>query len=72
MAVQKILDYYGLQKEEAIAFGDGSNDIDMLMTVGTGIAMGNALDIVKDVADDVCKSVEEDGVYYYCKEHGLL
>ena len=67
-AVNAVLKYYGFSKEEAIAFGDGQNDIEMLEAVGTGVAMGNAKYEVKERADVVCKSVEEDGVYYYCLE----
>ena len=44
----------------------------MLEAVGTGVAMGNAGDEVKERADDICRSVEEDGVYYYCLEHHLI
>ena len=44
----------------------------MLQAAGTGVAMGNAADNVKAVADEVCKSVDEDGVYYYLKEKGLI
>ena len=58
--------------EEALAFGDGGNDIEMLQTVGTGVAMGNALDHVKAIADDVCGHVAEDGIYHYCLEKGLI
>lgn len=61
-----------LLKDEAIAFGDGHNDIEMLEAVGMGIAMGNAKDEVKDKADFVCKSVEEDGIYHYCIENKLI
>lgn len=71
-AIEKVLAYYGLKKEEAIAFGDGRNDIEMLAAVGKGIAMGNAIDEVKKQADEVCKAVEDDGVYYYCLENKLI
>jgi len=37
-----------------------------------GIAMGNAGDEVKAVADATCKNVEDDGIYYYCVENGLI
>lgn len=36
------------------------------------IAMGNAGDEVKAVADATCKNVEDDGIYYYCVENGLI
>lgn len=72
VGVRKILDYYHLDKENAIAFGDGTNDIEMLEAVGTGVAMGNATDDVKAVADAICGHVAEDGIYHYCKEQGLI
>ncbi len=72
IAVEKILRFYGFSKDEAIAFGDGENDMEMLEAVGTGIAMGNAMDSVKDIADHVCRSAAEDGVYHYCKENKLI
>lgn len=70
--VQKVLDYYHLSPDQAIAFGDGSNDIEMLQAVGAGIAMGNASDDVKDAADDICGTAADDGIYVYCREHGLI
>lgn len=72
IGVQKILEYYNLEKDTAIAFGDGTNDIDMLELVGTGVAMGNATDDVKAVADAVCGRVDEDGIYSYCLEKNLF
>ena len=40
-AIQKVLEHLNICKSEAIAFGDGRNDIEMLEYVGLGIAMGN-------------------------------
>ena len=65
VAVQEVLRYFQIDAENAIAFGDGENDIDMLQAVGLGVAMGNASDRVKKMADDVCGSVEEDGISTY-------
>lgn len=71
-AVQRVLDYFHLDRAEAIAFGDGLNDMEMLQTVGTGIAMGNAAPGLKAAADRVCGCVSEDGIYHYCMDNGLL
>lgn len=71
-AIQRVLEYYRLKADEAVAFGDGNNDIEMLQTVGTGIAMANASEDLKEVADEVCGHVARDGVYYYCLEHELI
>lgn len=72
VAVSRILEYYHLAKEESMAFGDGNNDIEMLKAVGKGVAMKNASSELKAVADDVCDDVANDGIYLYCKEHGLI
>ena len=42
LAVLKILEHYRLSREEALAFGDGNNDIEMIEAAGWGVAMGNA------------------------------
>ncbi|PJI10454.1 MULTISPECIES: Cof-type HAD-IIB family hydrolase [Clostridium] len=52
----------GYKKEEMIAFGDGQNDASMVKYVGTGVAMANAVDELKDVADEITLSNEEDGI----------
>lgn len=71
-AILKILEHYHLTPSQAMAFGDGHNDIQMLQTVGTGVAMGNAPDPVKAMADHVCGPVGEDGIYNYCIREGLI
>lgn len=45
-----------------MAMGDNDNDVEMIKTAGIGIAMGNARDAVKAVADDIAVHHEEDGV----------
>ncbi|MBO5092979.1 MAG: Cof-type HAD-IIB family hydrolase [Lachnospiraceae bacterium] len=70
--VAKVLERCGFNREEAIAFGDGNNDIELLQAVGRGVAMGNASTELKRIADDVCGHVAQDGIYHYCMEHGLI
>ena len=71
-AVRQILSYFRLDPSEALAFGDGHNDIEMLQTVGTGIAMGNAAEPLKKIADDICAPVSEDGIYRYFADRGII
>ncbi len=71
-AIERGFLHYKFSKEEAIAFGDGENDIDMLLSVGKGIAMGNAAEKVKEIAADICESVTDDGIYYYLKSQKLI
>lgn len=68
-SVKKILEYYQIDKEESMAFGDGNNDLEMLEEVGHAIAMGNASEELKAIADVICPDVSEDGIYRYCKEN---
>ncbi|MXP75055.1 HAD-IIB family hydrolase [Lachnospiraceae bacterium WCA-9-b2] len=53
---------------EIIAFGDDYADIGMLKMCGIGVAMGNAIQEVKDIADDITLTNEEDGVAVYLEK----
>ena len=70
--IRAVLDYFGLDASQAMAFGDSYNDMEMFQLVGTGIAMGNGAQALKDIATDVCGDVSEDGIYRYCLEKGLI
>jgi Cof subfamily protein (haloacid dehalogenase superfamily) len=56
-----VVDQLDLEPSDVLAIGDGRNDIEMLTWAGRGVAMGHAPDEVKEVADAVTGSVEEDG-----------
>lgn len=72
VGIEKVLEHYHLNKSDAMAFGDGNNDIDMFQAVGRGIAMANASSQLKEIADDICGDVSEDGIYHYCLEQRLI
>jgi Cof subfamily protein (haloacid dehalogenase superfamily) len=72
LAIIKVLEYFGIDKSEAIAFGDGENDIDMLELVGLGVAMGNGNEKLKLVADFITKKSSEDGIEFALKKHGII
>lgn len=61
-ALEQIGRWYGVSREEIAAIGDGCNDLDMLKYAGLGVAMGNAPPEVKQTADWVTRSNNEDGV----------
>lgn len=61
-ALQVIAEHYGIDRKEVMAIGDSYNDIDMIEWAGLGVAMGNAFAPVKEAADFVTTSNEEDGV----------
>lgn len=72
IGMDKILEYYNIPLEESIAFGDGGNDIEMISHANIGVAMGNAMDNVKQAADFITKHVDEDGVAYALDKLGIL
>lgn len=61
-AVQMLEKYFGIRREEILAFGDGYNDIDMLEYAGLGVAMGNADRQVQQRSDYVTADNDEEGV----------
>lgn len=67
--VLSALDALGVDKEEAVSFGDDLADIEMLKALGCGVAVGNALDSVKAAADEVTGSNEEDGVAKWLEKY---
>lgn len=64
-AISAICKACNVSVSEIIAFGDDYADIGMLKLCGIGVAMGNAIQEVKDIADDITLSNEEDGVAVY-------
>lgn len=61
-ALDTVLKPMGYKQEEMMAFGDGHNDASMVQYAGIGIAMANAVDDLKAIADDVTLSHDEDGI----------
>ncbi|MBU5468339.1 Cof-type HAD-IIB family hydrolase [Virgibacillus sp. MSJ-26] len=70
--IERLIKAADLKQENAYAFGDGLNDMEMLKYIPNSVAMGNALEPVKNVAKFVTKTVDEDGIEYGLKELGLL
>lgn len=67
-----ILEKMGISRDEAVAFGDGPNDLEMLTFAGTGVAMGNAVPELKDKASYVTKHVDDDGIAYGLRHLGII
>lgn len=62
VGMQAVLDYYNAPVSSSLAFGDGANDIEIVEAAGVGVAMGNAAQCVKDVADYVADDILNDGL----------
>ncbi|MGM2819967.1 Cof-type HAD-IIB family hydrolase [Bacillus cereus group sp. Bce001] len=72
IAIQKVLEHLNICKSEAVAFGDGRNDIEMLQYVELGIAMGNAGEELKTRADFVTKKASEGGILFALEKHYVI
>lgn len=71
-AVRWLCGYCGVRLEDTVAFGDSRNDLLMLQTAGTGVAMAHAPEEVRQAAQLITGTVEEDGVYSALKCLGFV
>ena len=69
VGLKKAADHFQIPAERIIAFGDEDNDLDMLEYAGKGIAMGNGIAEVKNIANEVTLSNEEDGIAVYLNDY---
>lgn len=69
--MKKMVEYLGISMKNTIAMGDSSNDLEMLQAAGIAVAMGNAIDEVKEMADFVSIDARDGGVGF-ALEHFLL
>ena len=70
--IRTLAAHLGLDIQNTIAFGDGGNDISMIKAAGIGIAMGNALESLKQEADYITTTVDDDGVLNALRHFGLV
>jgi Cof subfamily protein (haloacid dehalogenase superfamily) len=71
-AINVVAQHLGLTRLDVIAFGDGENDLTMIREAGVGVAMGNAIPAVQEVAKLVTTSNDEDGIAVALQQLGLL
>ncbi|PQP80969.1 phosphoglycolate phosphatase [Paenibacillus sp. PCH8] len=69
--VAEVCKLLGIQMSEVVAVGDSLNDLSVIEAVGLGVAMGNAQEQVKEAADLVIASNNEDGIAHLIREHIL-
>jgi P-type E1-E2 ATPase len=62
LGLLKFGEILGISRDEIMACGDGTNDSSMILAAGVGVAMGNAVDEVKAIADYITLTNDEDGV----------
>ena len=61
----------GLEKSQIMGIGDQENDFTLVEQAGLGVAMGNAIEKVKEVADYITKTNDESGVAYAIRKFAL-
>jgi len=71
-AVAALIKSLGIDREDTIALGDAGNDLELLQYCHIGIAMGNATDSLKAIADHITSDVTDHGVYNAFKHYGLI
>lgn len=62
--IQELCDYLGIEMADVMAIGDNRNDLELIQSAGLGIAMGNAEEELKRVADQITTTNDKDGVAY--------
>ena len=70
--IKAVLEHCGCALEETACFGDDNDDIEPIKRCGLGVAVANAIDEVKAVADDIAESNDADGVAKYIERRVLL
>lgn len=71
-AVRRVCEYLHIPLNDSIAIGDSMNDREMMEAAGLGICMGNGSRELKKMADDICPSVQEDGIYHAFLKYHLI
>lgn len=71
-AIKYLLDYFNIDKDHAYAFGDGYNDQAMFCEVNHCIAMGNAVDVLKQKASYVTDTIDQEGIKKALMHEGIL
>ena len=70
--VAKVVDQLGLKPENVMVFGDGLNDLELFDYAGISVAMGISHDKIKEKADYITKTLEEDGIFNALEGFGMV
>lgn len=69
--IERVCEYLQIPVNDTIGFGDSMNDLEMLETVGLSFCMENGSRKLKELADEICPSVEDNGLYQGFLKYGL-
>ncbi|RCW69721.1 Cof-type HAD-IIB family hydrolase [Saliterribacillus persicus] len=69
VGLKKVAHYFHIDQSNIIAFGDEDNDLEMIEYAGTGVAMGNAIQDLKNIANHIAKTNEQDGIAEFLTDY---
>lgn len=72
IGAKKVIDMLGIKQEETMGIGDSENDVDMLKFCNISVAVGNAIDEIKEIADYVTDHIESNGIYNALKYYNVI
>lgn len=72
IGIDRILKYYNIDQKDSMGIGDSENDIEMLKCCGISVAVGKAMDSVKEVADYITTDIDEDGILNALKHYEII
>lgn len=72
LGIRKVMDLMGIEDQDVVVFGDNTNDVKMFRPEWTSIAMGNAVEELKKIADFVTKDADDGGIEYACRHFGWI
>lgn len=72
LGIRKVMDLMEIEDQDVVVFGDNTNDIKMFRPEWTSIAMGNAVEELKKIADFVTKDADDGGIEYACRHFGWI
>ncbi|MEY8336592.1 HAD family hydrolase [Lachnospiraceae bacterium 62-35] len=70
--VERVCNYLQIPVIDTVAFGDSMNDREMMETAGLSICMANGSEELKKLADDICPTVKQGGIYHAFIKHHLI
>jgi len=70
--IRAMAEYFGISRQDTVAFGDGGNDIPMLRTAGIGVALGNAAKPTREAADFVTTDIDDHGIRSALMNLGII
>lgn len=73
MGVEQIAEYYGIKRQDILAFGDQANDFEMIQYAGHGVVMQNGIEELKNISDDLTtKTNDQNGLAHYLQNYFKL